>query len=87
MAELIVVTEAPEGMGTVVPACPVVHAGRVGGVHGLGVVSPSGNVAGNPALVQFMAREEDSTFDHDWAHNGAVSTIANARRKSFFIPM
>ena len=34
----------------------VVHGVRVGGVQGLGVVSPSGSVEGSPALDQSMAR-------------------------------
>ena len=37
---------------------------RVGGVHGFGVVSPSGKVAGSPALDQSIARLGASTPDH-----------------------
>ena len=51
---MIVETEADEGIGTVVPACPDVQAGRVGGVHGFVVVSPSGKVAGRPAAGQLV---------------------------------
>lgn len=54
--------DVPAGTGTVIPACELVQAGRVGGVHGFGVVSPSGNSAGSPALPQSIAREEQSKF-------------------------
>jgi len=54
MAALMVaaVTLPPD---TVLQAA-VTHWVRVGGVHGFGVVSPSGKVAGRPALLQSMAR-------------------------------
>ena len=45
-----------------IPACAVVQATRVGGVHGFGVVSPSGNEAGRPAFFQSIAREGQSRF-------------------------
>jgi hypothetical protein len=45
-----------------------VQAGLVGGVHGFGVVSPSGNVAGSPAFDQLIARLGERTPDHDWPY-------------------
>jgi hypothetical protein len=48
--------DVPAATGTVIPACALAQAGRVGGVHGFAVVSPSGNVAGRPAFFQSMAR-------------------------------
>ena len=41
------------------------QAGLVGGVHGFGVVSPSGNVGGSPAFDQLIARLDERTPDHD----------------------
>jgi hypothetical protein len=54
--------EVPDGTGTVIPAWADVQADLVGGVHGFGVVSPSGKVAGRPAFFQSMAREGQSRF-------------------------
>jgi hypothetical protein len=45
--------------------CEVVHCFRAGGVHELGVVSPSGNVAGSPALLQSTARLGANIPDQD----------------------
>jgi hypothetical protein len=45
-----------------------VQAGLLGGVHGFGVVSPSGNVAGSPAFDQLIARLDETTPDHDWPY-------------------
>jgi hypothetical protein len=56
----------PEGV-IVEPNCVV----RLGGVHGFVVVSPSGNVAGNPAFDQLMARLGDRMPDHDCPKHGA----------------
>jgi hypothetical protein len=39
----------------------VTHCVRVGGVQGLGVVSPSGKVAGSPDVDQSMARLAERT--------------------------
>ena len=55
---ICVVSSPPEGV-SVGPHCVL-----VGGVQGCGVVSPSGNVAGNPALLQSIARLELRIFDH-----------------------
>lgn len=54
--------EVPAATGTVIPAWADVQADLVGGVHGFGVVSPSGNDAGNPAFFQSIAREGQSRF-------------------------
>ena len=40
------------------------HCVRVGGVQGFDVVSPSGKVAGSPALPQSIARLDASVPDH-----------------------
>src|SRR5262249_3700041 len=43
------------------------HCVRAGGVHGLTVVSPVGNVAGRPFEVQSIAREAARMLLHDCA--------------------
>lgn len=62
MAVVIVEDDVPAGTGTVMPAWALVQAGRVGGVHGFAVVSPSGRMAGSPACDQSMAREGQRRF-------------------------
>jgi len=52
----------PEGL-IVDPDCV-----RAGGVQGFAVVSPSGRVAGSPALDQLPARLDARIFDHDWPY-------------------
>jgi hypothetical protein len=56
-------TDVLEETGTAIPACALVQADRVGGVQGLGVVSPSGKVAGSPAFDQSMARLGERILD------------------------
>lgn len=51
--------------------CDVVHCVRVGGVHGLGVVSPSGKLAGSPALLQSIARLFARMPDHACPYESA----------------
>src|SRR5271157_794523 len=53
---------SPDGL-TVEP-----HWVRVGGVHGFGVVSPSGRVAGSPAWLQSIARLDARMPDHAWPY-------------------
>ena len=60
----VLITDTDTGDADVPPAIVEPHCVRVGGVHGFGVVSPSGSVAGSPALVQFVARPEERMLDH-----------------------
>jgi hypothetical protein len=73
------VAALPEGV-IVAPDCP-----RVGGVQGFGVVSPSGKVAGSPALDQLIARLDDRTLDHccpnDSVETNIESPISKTSRK------
>ena len=81
----------PEATGTEMPACTDVQAARVGGVHGLGVVSPSGKVAGSPAFFQSIARLELRMLDQEgcaWARveaNNDTQNKANGNRRKWFI--
>jgi hypothetical protein len=49
----------------------VTHCVLVGGVHGLAVVSPLGSVAGNPAVLQSIARLEERMPVHDCPYENA----------------
>jgi hypothetical protein len=64
----------------------VTHCVRVGGVHGFGVVSPLGSTAGNPALLQSIARLEDRTFDQGWPYAKAESNSERVRNLIFTAP-
>jgi len=64
---ICVLSSPPEGL-SVGPHCVL-----AGGVHGFGVVSPSGKVAGSPALDQSIARLEASMFDHACPYESAGS--------------
>jgi hypothetical protein len=49
----------------------VTHCVRVGGVHGLAVVSPSGKLAGSPAFDQSIARLDERMPDHACPYESA----------------
>src|SRR5277367_3345790 len=65
-AALIAAADAPLAM--VDP-----HCFRGGGVHGFGVLSPSGNVAGSPAVDQSSARLGARMPDHGSAKQGVAT--------------
>ena len=60
------------------------HWVRLGGVHGFGVVSPSGRVAGSPALDQLIARLDERTFDHDCPFESVENDSESVMREKIY---
>jgi hypothetical protein len=57
------------------------HCVRIGGVHGFAIVSPSGSVAGSPALLQLIARLGGRTVDQGFCARTKAENESDAAKR------